>query len=232
MSTDEATAGGHAVPADRPAALRALLARRSVAPRRLGPPGPDARALAQAVRAALRGPDHGKLAPWRLIDIEAARHGELGELFAEEKLRRDPLASSADVARAREHATRAPTLLAFVVSPRSGTTVPAQEQWLAAGAALGNVLNALDALGFGAIVLSGDRCADPVLKRALGLHDSEVLAGFISAGTVVQVPASARDQPLDRVWSTWGGVHPLEPASCPHADAASGPVTLPARCAR
>src|SRR5450631_3628563 len=103
---------------DLPAALRTLLARRSVAPRRLAPPGPSPGELEQVVRAALRGPDHGDLAPWRVIHIEPARRGELAELFAQEKQRRDPLVSPADLARAREHATRAPTLLAFVVSPR------------------------------------------------------------------------------------------------------------------
>jgi hypothetical protein len=40
---------------------------------------------------------------------------------------------------------------------------------LAAGAALGNPLNAIEAMGFGGIVLSGDRCNDSFLARQLGV---------------------------------------------------------------
>jgi nitroreductase len=185
--------------------LAALLARRSVAPRRLGSPGPSEDELCQAAQAALRAPDHGALMPWRLINIPAARRDALATLFVEEKLRRDPLAPAEDLARAREHAGNAPALLAFVVCIHSGVTVPPHEQWLAAGAALGNFLNALHAMGFGAIVLSGDRCRDLELGRQLGLGDGEMLAGFVSAGTVVKVPPAAPLKALARVWSAWDG---------------------------
>jgi hypothetical protein len=40
---------------------------------------------------------------------------------------------------------------------------------LAAGAALGNILNAIEAMGFGGIVLSGDHCSDSFLARQLGV---------------------------------------------------------------
>ncbi|MGC5189133.1 hypothetical protein ACPXBB_26415, partial [Escherichia coli] len=74
----------------------------------------------------------------------------LADCFEQEKLRRDPLASPADLGRAREHATQPPLLLAFVVSPRARSQVPAREQWLSAGAALGNILSAAHQLGYGA----------------------------------------------------------------------------------
>jgi nitroreductase len=188
-----------------PQAMTALLERRSVSPKRLGAPGPSPDQLESAVHAALRAPDHGGLTPWRVIHIPAARDA-LAQLFAEEKRRRDPLVSADDLARAREHALNAPTLLAFVVCPRQGTTVPLHEQWLAAGAALGNLLNAFHALGFGAIVLSGDRCGDALLAQQLGLHDAEKLTGFISAGTVLKPPPAASAKPATAVWSDWAGL--------------------------
>ncbi|MXN31321.1 nitroreductase family protein [Delftia sp. CH05] len=64
-----------------------------------------------------------------------------------------------------------------------------REQWLAAGAALGNLLNAAHQLGFGAIVLSGERCFDPALHSALGLREGEHLAGFISLGSITSQPS-------------------------------------------
>ena len=186
-------------------ALQALLARRSVSPKRLGAPGPTPAQLGWIVRAGLRAPDHGGLVPWRVIDFAAGDRVALADLFAQEKLRRDPLASADDVQRARAHATHAPALLAFVVCIRAGVTVPAHEQWLAAGAALGNMLGAIHALGFGGIVLSGDRCSDALLTRELGLRDAEQLAGFISVGSVLKAPPTAAHKELAAVWSQWPG---------------------------
>ncbi len=64
-----------------------------------------------------------------------------------------------------------------------------REQWLAAGVAPGNLLNAAHHLGFGAIVLSGERCFDPALHSALGLREGEHLAGFISLGSITSQPS-------------------------------------------
>lgn len=183
--------------------LARLLERRSFAPRRLGPPGPDAEHLELMLQAALSAPDHGRLCPWRVIEFRAGQRAALADLFVQEKLRRDPLALAADLRRARTHALQAPCLLAFVVSPRTRTRVPAREQWLAAGGALGNLLNAAHQLGYGGIVLSGDRCFDPLLAAQLGLGESEVLAGFVSIGTpVAAAPAVQRRLPQS-VWSCW-----------------------------
>ncbi|MEO6660207.1 MAG: nitroreductase [Burkholderiaceae bacterium] len=206
-----------AEPLARPApALQALLARRSVSPKRLGAPGPTSAQLGEIVRAGLRAPDHGGLVPWRVIEFAAGDRTALADLFAQEKLRRDPLASADDVERARAHATRAPALLAFVVSIRAGVTVPVHEQWLAAGAALGNMLDAVHALGFGGIVLSGDRCSDPVLTRELGLRETaEQLAGFISVGSIVKLPPAAPHKELATVWSRWPGALARQRAADP-----------------
>ncbi|MCJ0762352.1 nitroreductase family protein [Variovorax terrae] len=183
--------------------LAPLITRRSISPKRLVPPAPGAQEVASMVQAALSAPDHGGLHPWRIIAFADADRPRLADLFEAEKLRRDPLAGDADVQRAREHATRTPALLAFVVSPHRRSGVPLREQWLAAGAALGNFLNAAHQLGYGAIVLSGERCHDAGLASALGLVDAEWLAGFISLGSVAGLPPARQPTPLEAVYSTW-----------------------------
>ncbi len=196
------------------AALAPLLERRSVSPKRLRPPAPTAEHIEAMLQAALRAPDHGGLHPWRVIEFREAQRAALAERFEAEKLRRDPLASASDRRRARKHATRPPALLAFVVVPRARSKVPAREQWLAAGAALGNLLNAAHQLGFGAIVLSGERCFDPVLASELGVRPEEFLAGFVSLGSVAEAPP-ARDHALPgEVWSAWA---PPREHLLPHA---------------
>ena len=189
--------------AERRAALALLTARRSVAPRRLHAPGPDAEATRQALRAALRAPDHAALVPWRVIEFGPEVRAQLADAFLAEKLRRDPDAADADRERTRAHALEPPGLFGFVARIDGQAAVPAHEQWLAAGAALGNLLHAFDLLGFGAIVLSGARCADPGLAATLGVGTNERLVGFISVGTVGAPPRPAAEPAVERVLSRW-----------------------------
>lgn len=194
--------------------LASMLTRRSVSPKRLCGPGPSTGQLEVIVGAALRAPDHGGLLPWRLVEFPRSQRARLGRLFEEEKLRRDPLASKDDLAKAREHATHAPVVLGFVVRPQRNVVVPVHEQWLAAGAALGHLLLAAHDMGFGAIILSGDRCADTLLREALGIEATETLAGFISIGTIERSPPAASPRPVGSVLSVW------TPADEPVRDAA------------
>ncbi len=185
------------------AALAHLLERRSVSPKRLQGPGPDSEQIELIIQAALRAPDHGGLHPWRVLEFRREQRPALADRFEQEKLRRDPLASPIDRRRARAHATQPPVLLGFVVTPRKRGRVPLREQWLAAGAALGNLLNAAHQLGFGAIVLSGDRCFDALLCAQLGIRAGEHLAGFISIGRIAEAPPARRHVLPGEVWSCW-----------------------------
>jgi nitroreductase len=196
-------------------AVALLLERRSVSPKRLGSPGPNSEEVNLILRAALRAPDHGRLHPWRFIEFSAAQRNQLANCFEREKLRRDPLASERDRRSNREHATRPPVLLAFVVSPHLPSKVPVREQWLAAGAALGNALNAIHQLGFGAMMLSGERCFDSLLAAELGLKVDEFLAGFISVGRVTDPPPSKRSVSTVEIWSDWKPLADLQPPAGP-----------------
>ncbi|MDR2334848.1 MAG: nitroreductase family protein [Burkholderiaceae bacterium] len=184
-------------------AVAPLLERRSVSPKRLEAPGPDVQEIDVMIEAALSAPDHGGLHPWRVLVFPAGSRERLADLFEQEKLRRDPLAPCEDVRRAREHATRSPALLAFIVSPKPRMRVPEREQWLAAGAALGNLLNAAHQLGFGAIMLSGERCFDPALCAGLGIEPTEHLAGFVSLGSIAAAPPPRKPILLDAVRALW-----------------------------
>jgi nitroreductase len=191
--------------AAREQAVRALLSRRSVSPKRLVAPGPDLQTLDLLLQAALTAPDHGGLRPWRVIEFRADHRADLAALFEEEKRRRDPLATPVDLLRARDHALMPPVLLGFVVAPHARTKIPLREQWLSAGAALGNLLNAAHQLGYGAIVLSGERCFDVQLTGALGVKADEQLVGFVSIGTVAKAPPAAHRPLAQTVWSCWPG---------------------------
>lgn len=187
----------------RKRAVASLLDRRSVSPKRLCWPAPDNEAIELMTAAALSAPDHGGLHPWRLIMFPPEQRESLATIFEREKLRRDPLASERDLQRAREHANRSPALIAFVISPKARTRVPEREQLLAAGAALGNFLNAAHQLGFGAIVLSGERTFDSDFCSEVGLGSSEHLACFICIGSISSAPPARKRTLASTKLSTW-----------------------------
>lgn len=165
-----------------PLALLALLrARRSVDARALRPPAPTPEVLQRAAEAALAAPDHQALRPVRFVHVGSDEREALAELFASaaQAAGRD----AKGIAMARERAYTGPGLLAMIVHIRDDVAdVPAYEQWLTAGAALMNVLHALQLQGFGSKVLGGKAARSEIVRRAF-CHEGEQLACWIITGT-------------------------------------------------
>jgi nitroreductase len=206
---DAALAGFEPAPAARPTRtadtlprpLAALLARHSVGPRWMAAPGPSPAQLRLAVAAALRAPDHGRLVPWRVCVVEARDRAALGERFA--AFARDVGKVDEDVAVERGRAYNGPVLAAWIVRiDDTIAEVPAHEQWMSAGGALTNFLNALHLMGFGAKTLSGRKCAHPAVRDAF-CTAGEVLAGFVCIGTPTRRPQARAVDDVDAVLSTW-----------------------------
>src|SRR3546814_9288002 len=63
---------------DSSSLLAHLATRRSGKARDMVAPGPDAATLRDIIALALRTPDHGKLAPWRIVPIAAEPRGPFG----------------------------------------------------------------------------------------------------------------------------------------------------------
>lgn len=168
-----------------------LLNRRSVAVKRLGPPGPSAEEQQAILSAALSAPDHNALRPWRLVLCAPESRARLADLFVAAKLALNPAASALELEREREKAERPPLLLALISAPKADPRVPEAEQIASAGAALQSILIASQALGYGAIILSGSRCQAVPVQDALGVAAGEYLLGFISIGSIVDTPRLA-----------------------------------------
>lgn len=186
------------------AALSALDARRSVPSRQLGEPGPDRATLLRLLASAVRVPDHGKLVPFRFIELSGDARQRLGDRVAERAQQRTPEASSAQLDKDRQRFSHAPLVITVVASPRTDTKVPVPEQLMTAGCVCFALLQAAQALGFGAQWLTGWMAFDPVVHAHLGLADGEQIAGFIHIGTPqMEVPERERPDPatLLQVWS-------------------------------
>ena len=79
---------------------------------------------------------------------------------------------------------RAPTLVGVVARlTRGHPKVPVHEQYVSVGAAVQSILLAAHALGYGAILLSGSRSRDRLVRDLLQLGNNEEMIGFISIGT-------------------------------------------------
>ncbi|MET1027821.1 MAG: nitroreductase [Dongiaceae bacterium] len=170
-----------------------LAERRSVAVKRLGPPGPTDAEQDMILQAAIAAPDHGALRPWRVIRCLESGRARLADLFVQSKLQLKPDATETELSREREKAMKPPILLAMLATPKTTRPeVTEAEQIASAGAAMQSMLLAAYGLGYGAIILSGSRCADPSVRQAFGAGPEDHLLGFISIGSIVETPLLSR----------------------------------------
>lgn len=189
---------------DPEAALQALLGRYSVGPKHLVEPAPSDEELRLMVRAALRAPDHGELAPWRFKIVRGAARQQMAELFA--AAARAAGKDEAGAALDAERALRPPVSVAVVARLDLGhPQVPAHEQWAAIGGALALFLTAAHALGYGGKMLSGAKVRDPAIAAAF-CGPGETLLGWIALGTPARRPSGPSRKVDESVaMSFWGG---------------------------
>lgn len=186
-------------------ALHCLLTRQSTPPALLAEPVPSGAELETILATAMRAPDHAAVQPWRFLLIEGEARYRLGDVLAAAAVRINPQADEAEVEKARGKPLRAPLIIcvAAEITPEH-PKAPDVEQVIAASAAAQNVLNALHASGYGAILLTGKPCYDDEVKAALGFAPKDVLIGFIYAGTAEGPgPNKKRPEPggFVRTWS-------------------------------
>lgn len=174
--------------------LQLLDSRRSVPSRLLGGPGPNRDELLQILQSAVRVPDHGKRVPFRFLRIEGDARHTLGDILARRSRERDPAASDSVVEKDRLRFSFAPVIITVIARQGPDEKIPAQERLLTAGCVCFALLQAAQAMDFGAQWLTGWAAYDPVIRATLGVADDEVVAGFIHIGTA-QVEAPERERP-------------------------------------
>ena len=176
-------------------ALAALDARRSVPARQLGAPGPDDATLLRMLRSAVRVPDHGKRVPFRFLRIAGDDRHALGERLAARALVRDPAIGEGALEKDRRRFSHAPLVLVVVaILDPEDTKIPDVERLLTAGSVCFTLLQAAQALGFGASWLSGWPAYDEEILALLGLGAHERIAGYIHIGTP-RIEAPERERP-------------------------------------
>jgi nitroreductase len=187
---------------DRSSLLSLLKTRRSAKPRAMTGPGPTEQELEQILAIAARTPDHGKLAPWRLIVVEDDKRDALGALLRQALAEEDECAPIAKHNKEDEFAHYAGTLVVLVSAPVREHKIPVWEQELSCGAAGMNLLMAAHALGYVAGWVTGWRAYSPRVTGAF-CAEGERIAGFIFIGhSAVELEERPRPASADVV-SRW-----------------------------
>jgi len=157
-------------------------------------PGPDQATLLRMLQSAVRVPDHGKRTPFRFLKIEGDARHALGALLAERSRIREPDASDSVIEKDRLRFSFAPVIVTVVARLGPDEKIPEQERLLTAGCVCFALLQAAQAMGFGAQWLTGWAAYDPEILDALGVGEDETVAGFIHIGTA-QMDAPERERP-------------------------------------
>lgn len=182
-----------------PASLAAT--RRSGKARDLIAPGPDDAQLRRILQAGARVPDHGKLAPWRFVLVEAGHRAALGDRLAAILADENPAATPADLDAARAFAAQAPCLVVVLSRPVEGR-IPLWEQQLSAGAACMSLLYAAHAEGYVGGWLTGWAAFSPAVHALFGAPGDRI-AGFLFIGTPSRPPEERPRPALEAIVSTW-----------------------------
>ncbi len=130
---------------------------------------------------AARTPDHGKLAPWRFVILNAAAKARIADQL-------EPMAPDAKGVAVLAKLRASPICVMVVAAPVHGHKIPVWEQELSAGAVCMNLLHGADALGFAANWITDWYSYDPAATTLFGVRDGEKIAGFIHLGTAAAPP--------------------------------------------
>ncbi|QQQ02632.1 nitroreductase family protein [Lysobacter enzymogenes] len=192
------------MPTSDPTLLAALDRRRSVPAKQLSEPGPDESDLQRMLAAAVRVPDHGKRVPFRFLTLQGDARHVLGERVAARGIERFPDAGPASVEKDRGRFSYAPLIVAVIAQLGPDEKIPELERTLTAGCVCFALLQAAQALGYGAVWLTGWPAYDEQVERWLGVQAHERIVGFIHIGTAkLEAPERERPDPLalTQAWS-------------------------------
>lgn len=180
-----------------------LMQRRSVKTRDMVGPGPDRAAMEKIIKAGMRVPDHGKLAPWRFVVLEGDARCNLGDAIAR-GLVEEQETSEKIAEKMKGYSTQAPVLVVAIYSPRNDRPIPEWEQQLSTGAACQNMLIAATALGYAVQWLTGWSSYSETVRKALRMSERERIAGFLFFGSHGECAPTERPRPELDKHVTWG----------------------------
>ena len=193
------TAGTNAV-------IEAIKTRRSV--RKFRPDqSPSKDVVSALLEAATWAPNHHMTEPWRFVVIANDDRLKLAEVMTSAYI----AAAGATppppegVEKERNRPLTAPVIIAVISSPKQASNVIPQEEMVAAGAALQNLLLAAHSMGLGANVRTGAHAYSDAVRQFLEMRQGESLVGFVYLGYPLEPPLPGKRNGLQGKVS-WRGM--------------------------
>jgi nitroreductase len=163
--------------------IRAIRTRRNAA--RLNAEKAVGREMIEIVlEAATWAPNHHLTEPWRFVVITGDERKRLGKAVAEaiSTTPADPPLSPEKAERERLGPLAAPVVIAVICNPNQGKRTVDQEELVACGGALQNMLLAAHSIGLGTKLKTGAHSYSQPIRSFLNMKDAESLISFVYVG--------------------------------------------------
>lgn len=163
--------------------IRAIRTRRNAAKLSAGQPV-SKKTIEAVLEAAIWAPNHHLTEPWRFVVITGDERKRLGDAIADAILSMptNPSPLPEIIERERTRPLTAPVVIAVICSPNQEKQAIAQEELVAGGGALQNMLLAAHSFGLGTKLKTGAYSYSQVIRSYLKMKDSESLLSFVYLG--------------------------------------------------
>jgi nitroreductase len=171
-------------------------------------PAPRPEELEQMLQAAMSAPDHGALRPWRFKLIRGAAIARLADIALDAVKRSGDKRMTPEKEKSvREWLAGVPVMVALAQKiDHDNVKIPEQEQLLATGASVMNILNAAHMLGYGAFWSTGLGTYLEEVQEALGFDPLDYrFLGYLAIGTPACAVPPANRPDFREFVSEWTG---------------------------
>lgn len=184
------------------------LLRNRVSMPKLQAPAPDQRTMEDCYQAAVRAPDHGRLKPWRFMQITGDGLDRLGQLYLDAENFDAVKNNGEEVSEIRKNKLlsmphRAPMIVVVIAKVEAHPKVPKEEQLMAAACAAFGLSVSLYGKGYGCMWRTGGMAYHPMVKMGLGLAEGEEIVGYMYIGTPDCTPKTPKLLEIDDFLTKW-----------------------------
>ena len=151
---------------------------------KLTDPIPSKEQMDLAYKAAFRAPDHGRLRPWRFIEITNNGREKLGKAFKNAAIKNGEL-DEEKLLKFEKLPLRAPMIIVLITEVNEMSKIPAIEQIQSTAVAAQNISLALFDMGYGVYWRTGSfiTSKNSYLNEELSLKKNNEIIGYLYIGS-------------------------------------------------
>lgn len=151
---------------------------------KLTSPFPSKEQMDIAYKAAFRAPDHGRLRPWRFIEVTDNGRDKLGKAFKNAAIKNGE-EDQEKLTKFENLPLRAPMIIILITEINENSKIPAIEQIQSTAVAAQNISLALFDMGYGAYWRTGAFLSskNSHLNKELSINEGSEVIGYLYVGS-------------------------------------------------